>query len=156
MSPVALAWVHRAALFLHLAGVVVWMGAVAYYLFILQPAMRMAGVERPVRYALLVAIKARLRRVVGIAITVIIVSGLVNARLRGLLGGAALADEASRRIFRWKMAVVGALVLIFLFALPALKRVRTGAVRGKLFNLVHVVVLLLGALATAGGILLSR
>jgi hypothetical protein len=156
VSPLALAWVHRVALFLHLAGVVVWMGAVAYYLFILQPAMRMAGVERPVRYALLVAIKARLRRVVGVAVLVIVASGLVNAQLRGLLGGATPVDEVSQRIFRWKMLVVGALVLIFLFALPALKRVRTGAVRGKLFNLVHVVVLVLGALATAGGILLSR
>ena len=43
-----------------------------------------------------------------------------------------------------------------LFALPALKRIRTGAVRGKLFNLTHVVVLFLGALATIGGILLAR
>jgi hypothetical protein len=156
VSPTALAWIHRVALFLHLAGVVVWMGAVAYYLFILQPALRMAGVERPVRYALLVAIKARLRRVVGIAVVVIIASGLVNARLRGLLGGATPADDVTRRVFFWKMVVVGALVLIFLFALPALKRIRTGAVRGKLFNLIHVVVLILGALATMGGILLSR
>lgn len=156
MSPATLAWIHRAALFLHLAGVVVWMGAVAYYLLILQPALRMAGVERSVRYALLVAIKARLRRVVGVAIAVIIASGLVNARLRGLLGGATPADEASLRIFRWKMVVVAALVLVFLFALPALKRVKTGAVRGKLFNATHAIVLVLGALATAGGILLSR
>ncbi|HEX5973304.1 MAG TPA: hypothetical protein VFY85_15320 [Gemmatimonadaceae bacterium] len=156
MSPLALAWIHRVALFLHLAGVVVWMGAVAYYLFILQPALRMAGMERPVRYALLVAIKARLRRVVGTAVIVIIASGLVNAQLRGLLGGATPADDVTRRVFFWKMVVVGMLVLIFLFALPALKRVRRGSVRGRLFNLVHVVVLVLGALATAGGILLSR
>lgn len=132
------------------------MGAVAYYLFVLQPALRMAGVERPVRYALLVAIKAGLRRVVGIAVVVIIASGLVNARLRGLLGGATPADDLTRRVFFRKMIVVGALVLIFLFALPALERVRTGAVRGKLFDLVHVVVLALGALAALGGILLTR
>ena len=156
MSPAALVWIHRAALLLHLAGVVVWMGAVAYYLLILQPALRMAGIERPVRYALLVAIKARLRRVVGVALIVIVASGLVNARLRGLLGGATRADDVSRRVFFWKMIIVGVLVLIFLCALPALKRVRTGAIRGKLFTLVHVAVLILGGLATLGGILLAR
>jgi hypothetical protein len=31
-----------------------------------------------------------------------------------------------------------------------------GAVRGKLFNLTHVVVLVLGVLATFGGILLAQ
>ena len=156
MSPAVLAWVHRAALFVHIAGVVVWMGAVAYYLFILQPALQMAGVERPTRYALLVAVKARLRLVVGLSVIAIVASGLVNAWLRGLLGGQAAADDFARRVFFWKMIVVGLLILIFLFALPALKRVRTGAVRGKLFNLTHVVVLVLGALATIGGILIAR
>lgn len=156
MSPAALAWVHRVALLVHIGGVVVWMGAVAYYLFILKPAMRMAGLDRPARYALLVAIKARLRLVVGISLVAIVASGLLNAHLRGLLGGPRAADEYSRRVFEWKMVVAGLLILIFLFALPALKRVRTGAVRGRLFNLVHVVVLTLGVLATIGGILLAR
>lgn len=155
MSPPALAWIHRASLFTHLAGVVVWMGAVAYYLFILRPAMTMAGLERPARYALLVAIKRRLRLVVGIAVAAIVASGIVNARLRGLLGGDAPANAFAQQVFRWKMVVVGLLILIFLFALPALQRVRTGALRGRLFNLTHVVVLALGALATIGGILLA-
>lgn len=156
MSPAALGWVHRGAVLVHVSGVVVWMGAVAYYLLILRPAMAMAGLERQARYALLVAIKARLRRVVGVAVLAIIVSGLVSARLRGLLGGPVRADEFSRRIFEWKMIAAALLVLIFLFALPALQRVRTGKVRGRLFNLVHVIVLVLGACAAAGGILLSR
>lgn len=156
MSPAALQWIHRAALLAHLAGVVVWMGAVAYYLLILRPAMRTAGLERRERYALLVAIKARLRRVVGASLVVIVASGLVNARLRGLLGGDVAAPPFQRRVFAWKMVVVGLLVLIFLFALPVLARIRTGAVRGRLFNAVHVVVLLLGLLAAAGGILLSQ
>lgn len=155
MSAASLAWIHRLALLVHIAGVVVWMGAVAYYLLILQPAMKTAGLERTARYALLVAIKARLRRVVGLSIVAIVASGLVNARLRGLLGGGT-ADDFTRRVFFWKMIVVGLLVLIFLFALPALRRVRTGAVRGRLFNLIHVLVLVLGAAATAGGILLAR
>lgn len=156
MTAASLGWIHRVALLVHIGGVVVWMGAVAYYLFILQPAMKLAGLERPARYALLVAVKARLRRVVGLSIVAIVASGLVNARLRGLLGGAAPADDYLRRVFFWKMIVVGLLILIFLFALPALKRVRTGAVRGRLFNLTHVVVLALGAAAAFGGILLAR
>lgn len=156
MSPATLTWIHRGAVLVHVAGVVVWMGAVAYYLLILRPAMVMAGLERQARYALLVAIKSRLRRVVGVSLLAIIASGLVNARLRGLLGGPLPADEFSRRVFAWKMVVVALLILVFLFALPALQRVRVGKTRGRLFNLVHVVVLLLGACAAAGGILLSR
>ena len=61
-----------------------------------------------------------------------------------------------RRVFAWKMLAVGLLVLIFLFALPLLKRVPVAAWRGRLFNLIHVAVLLLGLLAAAGGVVLSR
>lgn len=156
MSPAALGWVHRGAVLVHIAGVVVWFGAVAYYLFILRPAMAMAGLEREARYALLVAIKARLRRVVGVSVLAIVASGLVNARLRGLLGGPFVADDFSRRVFAWKMIVAALLILVFLFALPALKLVRVGIWRGRLFNAVHVIVLALGTLAAIGGILLSR
>ncbi len=56
----------------------------------------------------------------------------------------------------WKMIVVMVLILIFLFALPLLARVRTGKVRGRLFVAVHVTVLILGTLAAAAGVLLSR
>ena len=156
MSPATLGGIHRVAVLVHLAGVVVWFGAVAYYLFILRPAMAMAGLERQARYALLVAIKIRLRRVVGISVLAIVASGLVNARLRGLLGGPFVADELSRRVFAWKMVVAALLILVFIFALPALKLVRVGIWRGRLFNAVHVVVLLLGVLAAIGGVLLSR
>ena len=156
MSPATLGWIHRGAVLVHIAGVVVWFGAVAYYLFILRPAMAMAGLERQARYALLVAIKARLRPAVGISVVAIVASGLVNARLRGLLGGPFVVDEFSRRVFAWKMAVAALLILVFVFALPALKLVRVGIWRGRLFNAVHVLVLILGILAAAGGILLSR
>jgi len=156
LSPATLGWIHRGAVLVHIAGVVVWFGAVAYYLFILRPAMAMAGLERQARYALLVAIKARLRRVVGVSVVAIVASGLVNARLRGLLGGPYAADDFSRRVFAWKMAVAAALILVFIFALPALKLVHVGIWRGRLFNAIHVVVLLLGVLAAIGGIMLSR
>lgn len=149
-------WLYRLAVFAHIAGVVVWMGAVAYYLFILRPAMRMSGMERRETYPLLSAIKSRLRRVVGVSIVVIVISGLYNARVRGLVGSHPTADEVHRRIFAWKMVVVTALILIFIFAIPLLRRVRTGKVRGRLFVAVHVAVLILGALAAGAGVLLSR
>lgn len=149
-------WVHRVSVLVHVAGVVVWMGAVAYYLLILRPAMAAAGLERRERYALLVAIKARLRRVVGASIVAIVASGLVNARLRGLLGGSVGgASPLQRRVFAWKMGAVTLLVLIFLFALPLLRRVRVGAWRGRLFNAIHVLVLILGLLAAAAGVVLA-
>lgn len=158
MSPVLSVWTFRLALFAHMAGVVVWMGAVAYYLFVLRPALRMAGMDRRATYPLLVAIKARLRRVVGGAIVVIVLSGVYNANRLGLLGGgsANAVDPFHRRVFFWKMIIVGLLILTFLLALPLLARIRTGKPRGRLFVLVHVGVLVLGAFAMAGGILLSR
>ena len=156
MSPLESLWIYRLAVFAHIAGVVVWMGAVAYYLLILRPALRMSGMGRKASYPLLAAIKVRLRRVVGGAIVVIVVSGFYNAHRRGLIGGAIAADELHQRIFWWKMAIVLVLILTFIFALPLLARVRTGKLRGRLFVLVHIAVLTLGALAAAAGVLLSR
>lgn len=156
MSAAALSWLHRGAVLVHLAGVVVWMGAVAYYLLILRPAMAAAGLERRERYALLVAIKARLRRVVGVSLLAIIASGLINAYLRGLLSAGDAVPAFYRWVFAGKMAIVALLVLIFLFALPALQRVRVPAWRGRLFNAIHIIVLGLGLLAAAGGVVLSR
>lgn len=156
MTPVASLWLYHLAVFAHIAGVVVWMGAVAYYLFVLRPAMKMAGMERKSTYPLLSAIKSRLRRVVGISIVVIVASGLYNAQLRGFIGSAAVADDMHRRIFMWKMVIVAVLILTFLFALPLLARVRTGKIRGWLFVAIHVAVLILGALAAGAGVLLRR
>lgn len=149
-------WIYRIAVFAHIGGVVVWMGAVAYYLLILRPALRMSGMARKASYPLLAAIKIRLRRVVGGAIAVIVVSGFYNAHRRGLIGAGGVADEAHRRIFWWKMVIVMVLILTFIFALPLLARVRTGRLRGRLFVLVHIIVLALGALAAGAGVLLSR
>lgn len=149
-------WVYRSAVLIHIAGVVVWMGAVAYYLIVLRPAFRMAAIDRGARYALLIAVKARLRRVVGAAILAIITSGLYNAHVRGLLTPNGGADPFHQRVFRWKMGVVTILLLTFLCALPLLKRVRQPAIRGRLFLAVHVFVLTGGAIAAAAGVLLSH
>ncbi len=149
-------WIYRLAVFAHIAGVVVWMGAVAYYLLILRPALHISGIERKATYPLLAAIKVRLRWVVGGAIIVIVASGLYNAHRRGLVGAAGGADEVHRHVFWWKMLVVLLLILIYIFALPLLARIHTGKLRGRLFVAVHVVVLTLGALAAAAGVFLSR
>lgn len=153
LPPAGLAWLHRTALLVHIGGVVVWMGAVAYNVLILQPAMRIAELDRPSRYALLRAVKRRIRVVVGAAIVAIIGSGLVNAWLRGLVGGG--ATPAAIRLFRVKLVVAMTLILVFLFALPLLKRVKRPRLRGRLFTTVHIVVLALGVVAAALGILIA-
>lgn len=149
-------WLYRVALVAHVAAVVVWFGAVAYFLLVLRPAMRQAQLNRPARYALINAIKWRLKRVVGASIIVLIVTGLYNAHRRGLLPGETSGAEWQRHVFYAKMLVVGALVLIFLTALPTLKRVQPPRRRARLFIAVHVVVLALGLVAAGAGIMLSR
>ncbi|HEY0972056.1 MAG TPA: hypothetical protein VGE02_13905 [Gemmatimonadales bacterium] len=156
LSPAALAWLHRAAVLLHIGAVVAWFGAVAYYLAILRPAMRMAGIDRKAQYPLLVAIKHRLRVVVGAAVVVLVVTGTFNAWVLGLLGPAARADDPRVAIFHVKLGVAALLILTFLTALPLLRRVRTPAVRGRLFVAVHVAVLVLGVVAAGAGVLLAH
>ena len=140
LSPASLAWVHRGAVLVHVSGVVVWMGAVAYHLFVLNPAMRAADLDRPTRYALLRAIKRRIRIVVGIAVIAIVLSGIVNAQLRGLWTPT-VVPPATVHLFHLKLATAAVLILIFLTALPLLKRVQRPRLRGRLFTLVHAVVL---------------
>ena len=148
-------WLFPLALVVHVAGVVVWMGAVAYYLFVLRPALHRSGLERKATYPLLVAIKARLRRVVGASIVALVASGLYLARTRGLIGPHRWATATDRAVFAWKMVVVAALIGIFLSAFAVLARVKTPRVRGRLFVAIHVVVLILGLTAAALGVLLA-
>jgi uncharacterized membrane protein len=156
LSPSAYAWTYRAAVFAHVAAVVVWFGAVAYYLLILRPALRRSGVDRKAQYAILAEIRARLKRVVGVAVLVLVASGLTLARLRGLLGGGAPVDPLRVRLFHVKLVVATLLVLVFLSALPLLRRVLTPKLRGRLFVATHVDVLALGAVAAAIGVVLGR
>jgi uncharacterized membrane protein len=156
LSPPAYAWLQRLAVFLHVAAVVVWFGAVAYYLLILRPALRRSGVDRKAQYAILAEIRARLKRVVGVAVVVLVVTGLTLARLRGLLGGATPVDPLRVRLFHIKLVVAGILVLVFLTALPLLRRVQTPKLRGRLFVATHAAVLALGAIAAAIGVVLGR
>ena len=156
LSPAALAWIHRGAVFGHVAAVVVWFGAVAYYLLILRPALRRSGVDRQAQYAILAEIRARLKRVVGVAVAVLVLSGFVLARLRGFVGGDVTADPMRVRLFHAKLVIAAILVAVFLTALPLLRRVRTPKLRGRLFVATHAVVLTLGAVAAAIGVLLGR
>ena len=156
LSPSAYAWSYRLAVFGHVASVVIWFGAVAYYLLILRPALRRSGVERKAQYAILAQIRSRLKRVVGVAVLVLVATGLTLARLRGFLGGEGPVDPARARLFHVKLAIGGLLVLVFLTALPLLQRVRTPKLRGRLFVATHAAVLALGALAAFLGVMISR
>ena len=156
LSPAALAWSYRFAVFGHVGAVVVWFGAVAYYLLILRPALRRSGVDRKAQYAILAEIRARLKRVVGVAVVMLVLTGLTLARLRGFLGGDVPIDPTRVRLFHAKLVVAALLVLIFLTALPLLRRVEAPRRRGRLFVATHAVVLALGAVAAAIGVLLGR
>lgn len=156
LSPSGLAWLYRTAVLGHVAAVVVWFGAVAYYLLILRPALRRSGVDRKAQYAILAEIRARLKRVVGVAVVVLLATGLTLARLRGFLGGDTQVDPVRARLFHVKLVVAALLVLVFLTALPLLRRVRTPRLRGRLFVATHAVVLALGAIAAAIGVFLGR
>lgn len=87
------------------------------------------------------------------AVVAIIASGLVNARLRRFFGGSASANAV--HLFRVKLAIATALILTFLFALPLLKRIKQPKLRGRLFTAVHILVLALGVVAAALGILIA-
>jgi uncharacterized membrane protein len=156
MSPATLAWIHRLAILGHIAAVVLWFGAVAYYLLILRPALRMSGIERQAQYALLRAVRSRLKRVVGAAVVLLVVTGLLLAWMRGFLGGSVSPSALHMRLFHAKLGIGALLVLIFLTALPMLARVEPPKRRGRLFVLVHMIVLALGTVAAALGVALSR
>jgi uncharacterized membrane protein len=144
-----------AVLWIHLAGVVVWFGAVAYFLFILRPAVRSSQMERKQWYLLLRRIKDRLRLVVGIALLAIVSSGALLADWRGLLrtdlwSGAGLPG----RVFLLKLLVVLLLVALYLAALPIISRLEPPVRRGRAFVQVHVAALLLGSVAAFLGLLI--
>jgi uncharacterized membrane protein len=156
LSPAALAWLYRLSVLGHVGAVVVWFGAVAYYLLILRPALRASGIERKAKYALLAAIRSRLKRVVGAAVIVLVATGLTLAWLRGLLGSEPGAGPVRTRLFLVKLVLAALLVLTYLTALPLLRRVQSPKLRGRLFVAVHVAVLALGTGAAALGVVLSR
>lgn len=151
-----ISWLHRVAVLLHIAAVVVWFGAVAYYLLILRPALRQSGLDRKAQYPLLAAIKQRLRRVVGAAVVALVVTGAYNAWVLGLVGPAAKPDDPRVRLFHVKLGLAGVLILTFVAALPLLKRVRQPRQRGRLFVAVHVAVLALGLITAGLGVLIAH
>src|SRR4029078_12971979 len=102
------------AVFGHVAAVAVWFGAVAYYLLILRPALRRSGVDRKAQYAILAEVRARLKRVVGVAVVVLLASGLTLARLRGFLGGDIPVDPLRVRLVYVKLIIAPPSVVVSL------------------------------------------
>ena len=142
-------------LWLHLAGIVVWFGAVAYFLFVLRPAARAAELERAPWYALLRSVKRRLKRVVGVSVLAIVSSGLLLAWWRGFLHNPPWVYGQVGILFTVKMGVVAALVALYLFAHGVIERIQTPKLRGRTFLGVHVAALVLGGAAAYLGILIS-
>lgn len=147
-------WLRSAVLWVHLAGVVVWFGAVAYFLLVLRPAVRAAEMERSQWYLLLRQIKRRLRRVVGGALAAIVASGLLLAHWRGLLRPEVWPADLYGRVFSLKLLLVLILVTIYLTALPTIARLEPPLRRGRAFVQVHGVALLIGSVAAFLGLLL--
>lgn len=147
-------WFRIAVLWMHLAGIIVWFGAVAYFLLVLRPAVRAAEMERSQWYLLLRQIKRRLQRVVGGAVVVIVASGLLLAHWRGLLRTDLWSADTYGRLFFFKIIIVVALVTIYATALPIIARLEPPLRRGRAFVWVHVAALLLGSVATLFGLLL--
>jgi uncharacterized membrane protein len=141
-------------LWVHLAGVVVWFGAVAYFLLVLRPAVRAAEMERGQWYLLLRQLKRRLRIVVGGALVAILISGVLLADARGLLRADLWSAGTTGRVFGVKMLLVAVLIVIYLTALPAIARLEPPLRRGKAFIQVHRVALLLGSVVAFLGLLL--
>lgn len=141
-------------LWVHLAGVVVWFGAVVYFLLVLRPAVKAAGMERSQWYLLLRQIKLRLQRVVGGALVALIASGLLLAHWRGLLRADLWSADSYGRVFLIKLVLVAALVTIYLTALPAIARLEPPLRRGRAFVVVHAAALSLGAITAFLGLLL--
>lgn len=150
MSPL----VRGLVLWVHLAGVVIWFGAVAYFLLVLRPAVRASGMQRPEWYLLLRHLKRRLRRVVGGAVVAVVASGLVLAHARGLLNAPPWALGWPGRIFGAKLALAALLVAVYLAALPLIERIRAPRARGRAFVWTHAAALALGSAAALLGLLL--
>jgi uncharacterized membrane protein len=142
-------------LWVHLGGIVVWFGAIAYFLLVLRPAVRASGMERRQWYALLRQVKHRLRRVVGVAVVMVVGSGLMLAGQRGLLRADLWSLGSYGRVFAGKMVLVVLLVGIYLTALPLIGRVGEAKLRGRWFVIVHGVALALGAAAAYLGLLVG-
>ena len=146
-------WAWRLTVLLHVAGVVVWMGAVAYNVLILRPALRASGIARKEFYAVHRAIKARIRRVVGVAVATVAATGVALAARRGLLIG---GSGWQAGLVHLKLGIGLGLLLTFGFALRLLERIPDPKRRGRAFVAVHWCVLLAGSIAAALGVLLSR
>jgi uncharacterized membrane protein len=141
-------------LWVHLAGVVVWFGAIAYFLLVLRPAVRGSGMERREWYRLLREIKGRLRRVVGGALVAIVASGVWLAHERGLWRADLWSLGPYGQAFALKLLLVALLIGIFLTALPLIERIELPVKRGRAFVWTHAVALAIGSATALLGLFL--
>jgi hypothetical protein len=142
-------------LLVHVGSAVVWFGAVAYFLLVLRPAQRRAGIPRSAWYSLLRQVKGRLKRVVGAAALGLVGSGALLAHARGFWSGPLWEAGWPPGAFVGKLVLAALLVSTYATALPLLARVRSPRLRGAAFVWTHVLVLVLAAAAAYLGLLLT-
>ncbi len=101
---------HSALLFLHLAGVVIWVGGMFFAHFCLRPVAA-AQLQPPQRLPLLAGVLGRFFTAVSIAVAVILLSGFA------LLHAAATNGAP----WHWSLMAVGGLLMTAIFLLIRLK-----------------------------------
>lgn len=128
------------ARWLHLTGVVVWVGGMFFAHMVLRPAAQ--ALPPPVRLPLLAAVVARFFAWVGAAVVLIVASGLALIALRGGFGAAGPGVHAMTAL-----GLVMALVYLYLVLVPlrtlragvaAADWPRAGAAMGRIRQLVAV------------------
>lgn len=104
-------------LFLHLTGVVVWVGGMFFAHFCLRPVAA-SQLQPPLRLPLLAAVLGRFFRVVAVAVAAILISGF------GLISPAGMANAP----MHWHLMMGGGLIMSAIYAYitnvpyPALRR----------------------------------
>lgn len=101
-------WLSTFLLYVHVLGVVVWLGGMLFLVLVLNPVLRRA-IEGPERYALLGAVARRFRDVGWLALGAIGVSGIAML-VRYTMGGLPLMQTRFGQVLLVKLALVGAIV----------------------------------------------
>lgn len=101
-------WLSTFLLYVHVLGVVVWLGGMLFLVLVLNPVLRRA-IEGPDRYALLGAVARRFRDVGWLALGAIGASGVAMV-VRYAMGGLPLVQTRFGQVLLVKLALVGVIL----------------------------------------------
>jgi uncharacterized membrane protein len=109
--------VYQISVYLHILAAIVWIGGMLFLGLVVVPATR--GLPPPERGRLFVAVGRRFRAVGWVAIAVLLVTGVVNLRERGVTWHAftsgQLWDSRFGQILAVKLALVAIMIALSLF-----------------------------------------